>query len=90
MKKIEQYFKRFLGEENAYFDEIHKRAYSYDATKNIIYLMGFFFQEMKKILLKLKFCNENNIIVIPRGSGSGFTGGALAVNGGWCLLLKSI
>lgn len=51
-KEFEQYFKRFLGEENAYFDEIHKRAYSYDATKNIIYPMGFFFQEMKKILLE--------------------------------------
>ncbi len=36
----------------------------------------------------LKFCNENNIIVIPRGSGSGFTGGALAVNGGVVLAFE--
>ena len=30
----------------------------------------------------------NNIIVIPRGSGSGFTGGALAVNGGVVLAFE--
>ncbi len=49
---------------------------------------GVLFQEMKKILLKFKICNENNIIVIPRGSGSGFTGGALAVNGGVVLAFE--
>ncbi|MEE6628654.1 FAD-linked oxidase C-terminal domain-containing protein [Campylobacter coli] len=39
----------------------------------------------KQISKILKFCNENNIIIIPRGAGSGFTGGALAVNGGLIL-----
>ncbi|MBO0084294.1 FAD-binding protein, partial [Listeria monocytogenes] len=39
-------------------------------------------EDISKIL---KFCNENNIIIIPRGAGSGFTGGALAVNGGLIL-----
>ncbi|EAJ6392708.1 FAD-binding oxidoreductase, partial [Campylobacter coli] len=32
-KEFEQYFIKLLGSENAYFDDIHKRAYSYDATK---------------------------------------------------------
>ncbi|EAI3156105.1 FAD-binding protein, partial [Campylobacter coli] len=39
-------------------------------------------EDISKIL---KFCNENNIIIVPRGAGSGFTGGALAVNGGLIL-----
>ncbi|HED7674720.1 TPA: FAD-binding oxidoreductase, partial [Campylobacter jejuni] len=88
-KEFEQYFKRFLGEENAYFDEIHKRAYSYDATKKHYLPDGVLFPRNEEDIAQiLKFCNENNIIVIPRGSGSGFTGGALAVNGGVVLAFE--
>ncbi|EAL4060844.1 FAD-binding protein [Campylobacter jejuni] len=88
-KEFEQYFKRFLGEENAYFDEIHKRAYSYDATKKHYLPDGVLFPRNEEDIARiLKFCNENNIIVIPRGSGSGFTGGALAVNGGVVLAFE--
>ncbi|EBD1778140.1 FAD-binding protein [Campylobacter jejuni] len=87
-KEFEQYFKRFLGE-NAYFDEIHKRAYSYDATKKHYLPDGVLFPRNEEDIAQiLKFCNENNIIVIPRGSGSGFTGGALAVNGGVVLAFE--
>lgn len=35
--------------------------------------------EVSKILA---YCNDNLLPVIPRGAGSGFTGGALAVSGG--------
>ncbi|ELE9592011.1 FAD-binding protein [Campylobacter jejuni] len=88
-KEFEQYFKRFLGEENAYFDENHKRAYSYDATKKHYLPDGVLFPRNEEDIAQiLKFCNENNIIVIPRGSGSGFTGGALAVNGGVVLAFE--
>ncbi|MFK0438288.1 FAD-linked oxidase C-terminal domain-containing protein [Campylobacter jejuni] len=88
-KEFEQYFKRFLGEENAYFYEIHKRAYSYDATKKHYLPDGVLFPRNEEDIAQiLKFCNENNIIVIPRGSGSGFTGGALAVNGGVVLAFE--
>ncbi|EDJ1830104.1 glycolate oxidase subunit GlcD [Campylobacter jejuni] len=88
-KEFEQYFKRFLGEENVYFDEIHKRAYSYDATKKHYLPDGVLFPRNEEDIAQiLKFCNENNIIVIPRGSGSGFTGGALAVNGGVVLAFE--
>ncbi|EAL9788722.1 FAD-binding protein [Campylobacter jejuni] len=88
-KEFEQYFKRFLGEENTYFDEIHKRAYSYDATKKHYLPDGVLFPRNEEDIAQiLKFCNENNIIVIPRGSGSGFTGGALAVNGGVVLAFE--
>ncbi len=30
----------------------------------------------------MKLCNQNNIPVIPRGAGTGLTGGAVAINGG--------
>ena len=29
----------------------------------------------------LKYCNEHKIVIVPRGAGSGFTGGALPSNG---------
>lgn len=82
-KEFEQYFIKLLGEENAYFDKIHKRAYSYDATRKHYLPDGVLFPRNEEDISKiLKYCNENNIIIIPRGSGSGFTGGALAINGG--------
>lgn len=85
-KEFEQYFIKLLGSENAYFDDIHQRAYSYDATKKHYLPDGVLFPRNEEDISQiLKFCNENNIIIIPRGAGSGFTGGALAVNGGLIL-----
>lgn len=81
--KFQRFFTKLLGEENAHFDPIHQRAYSYDATKKHYQPDGVLFPRNEEDIVEiLKFCNENHIIVIPRGAGSGFTGGALAVNGG--------
>ena len=84
--EFQDFFTRLLGEENAHFDPIHRRAYSYDATKKHYQPDGVLFPRNEEdIIAILKFCNENRIIIIPRGAGSGFTGGALAVNGGLVL-----
>lgn len=80
------YFKKLLGEDNAYFDEAHRRAYSYDATRKSFLPDGVLFpRDENDVCEILKFCNTHQIIIVPRGSGSGFTGGALAVNGGLVL-----
>ena len=42
-------------------------------------------EDISKIL---KYCNEKKIVIVPRGAGSGFTGGALPVNGGIILALE--
>lgn len=85
-KKHQTFFKKLLGSENAHFDDIHKRAYSYDATKKHYLPDGVLFPRHEKDISEiLKYCNENLISIIPRGAGSGFTGGALAVNGGLVL-----
>lgn len=77
------FFKKLLGENNAYFDEAHKFAYSYDATRKVFKPDAILFpkdeDEVSKILA---YCNDNLLPVIPRGAGSGFTGGALAISGG--------
>ncbi len=80
------YFKKLLGDDNAYFDEAHRRAYSYDATRKSFLPDGVLFpRDENDVCEILKFCNTHQIIIIPRGAGSGFTGGALAVNGGLVL-----
>ena len=84
MKQIHiDFFKKLLGEDNAYFDEAHKLSYSYDATRKVFKPDAVLFpkdeDEVSKILA---YCNDNLLPVIPRGAGSGFTGGALAVSGG--------
>ncbi|EPY3961885.1 FAD-linked oxidase C-terminal domain-containing protein [Campylobacter upsaliensis] len=84
--EFKEYFKNLLGEENAHFDSIHQRVYSYDATKKHYLPDGVLFPRNEEDISEiLKYCNDRQIIVVPRGSGSGFTGGALAVNGGLIL-----
>ncbi|ENQ6682153.1 FAD-linked oxidase C-terminal domain-containing protein [Campylobacter upsaliensis] len=84
--EFKEYFKNLLGEENAHFDSIHQRAYSYDATKKHYLPDGVLFPRNEEDISEiLKYCNDRQIIVVSRGSGSGFTGGALAVNGGLIL-----
>ena len=87
--EFEKHFKKLLGEDNAHFDEAHKRAYSYDATRKSFLPDGVLFpRDENDVSEILKYCNEHNIIIIPRGSGSGFTGGSLAVNGGLVLAFE--
>ncbi|MSN96300.1 FAD-binding protein [Campylobacter sp. FMV-PI01] len=84
MKAVDiSFFQNLLGKDNAYFDEAHKLAYSYDATRKKFRPDGVLFPRNEEDVSKiLKYCNDNLITIIPRGAGSGFTGGALAINGG--------
>lgn len=80
---------QIVGKEDCFNDKAHLSAYCYDATKERKYPECVIFphneEEVSKIL---KYCNTHKIPVIPRGAGSGFTGGALAVNGGVVLALE--
>jgi len=84
-----EYFKSIVENDNVYTDKAHLRAYSYDATKQRFEPEAVVFprneEEVSKIL---KYCNENNIKITPRGAGSGFTGGSLPVSGGIILALE--
>lgn len=81
--EFEKFFINLLGAENAHFDEAHRQAYSYDATRKHFLPDGVLFpRDESDVCEILKFCNANKIIIVPRGSGSGFTGGALAASGG--------
>ncbi|NLY03353.1 MAG: FAD-binding protein [Campylobacter sp.] len=81
--KHSEFFTNLLGKENTYFDKPHLLAYSYDATRKEHLPDGVLFpRDEKDVSEILKYCNDNNIFVVPRGAGSGFTGGAIAISGG--------
>ena len=82
-------FKAIVGEENFYQDKAHMIAYSYDATRERYEPDAVIFPRNEEDVSKiLRYCNENGIVIVPRGAGSGFTGGALPSNGGIVLALE--
>ena len=81
--------KKLIGEENVKNDKPHRLAYSYDATREHFKPDVVIFPKDEEDVSKvLKYCNEHKIPVVPRGAGSGFTGGALPVSGGVVLAVE--
>ena len=88
-EKHAKFFANLLGADNAYFDDAHRIAYCYDATRKRHLPDGVLFPSDESDVSEiLKYCNENKIIIVPRGAGSGFTGGALAHEGGVVLAFE--
>ena len=78
-----KHFASVVGDINIYSDKAHLIAYSYDATREHFEPDAVVFPRNEEDISKiLKYCNEHQIIVVPRGAGSGFTGGALPSSGG--------
>ncbi len=75
--------KAVVGEENASMDESVCRVYSYDVSpykgRAEIVVRPSNASEISEIV---KLANEYKIPVIPRGAGSGATGGAVPISGG--------
>ncbi len=88
-KKDFKAFEKIVGKENIYDDKAHMLAYSYDATKERFEPDAVLFpKDEDEVSEILKYCNQNKIIITPRGAGSGFTGGALPKNGGIVLAFE--
>jgi glycolate oxidase len=84
-----KYFASVVGDENIKSDKAHLIAYCYDATKERFEPDAVIFPKDKNDISKiLAYCNDEKIIIVPRGAGSGFTGGALPANGGIILSLE--
>jgi len=84
-----KHFTNIVGEDNIKSDKAHLLAYSYDATRSRYEPdLVLFPRDELEISKILKYCNENKIIITPRGAGSGFTGGALPADGGIVLSLE--
>ena len=84
-----QHFTTIIGSENIYKDKAHLIAYSYDATREHFEPDAVLFPRNEEDIAEiLKYCNEHKIIIVPRGAGTGFTGGALPSSGGIVLALE--
>jgi len=82
-------FEQIVTKENVKSDKAHLIAYCYDATKTRFEPDAVVFPRNEDDVSKiLAYCNEHRIIVVPRGAGSGFTGGALPASGGIILSLE--
>lgn len=72
-------------------DELYRKAYSYDATGiegKPDYII--FPRTESQISSILQLACEMEVPVTPRGSGAGFTGGSIAVNGGILLCFSKM
>ncbi|MBE0498394.1 MAG: FAD-binding protein [Campylobacterales bacterium] len=88
-KKHFDHFRNIVGKENIYEDKAHLIAYSYDATREHFEPDAVIFPRHEEDVSKiLKYCNENRIVLVPRGAGSGFTGGAIPSEGGIILAFE--
>jgi len=90
-KSISKKIWNIVGQENVVADKETRICYSYDAT-NLKYLpdLVVYPTTREQISEILKLANEDRFPVIPRGAGTGFTGGTLPVEGGVLLVLTKL
>jgi glycolate oxidase len=86
--QIREKLERIVGKENVSVATADRITHSYDATQQkhlpdiVVYA-----KTTKEVSLVMKLANEKRIPVLPRGAGSGFTGGTLPIHGGIVLVL---
>ena len=82
---------KIVDKKNVSADKIDLLHYAYDATQNM-YLPDFvvFPENTEQISRILKLCTEYRVPIVPRGAGTGFSGGSLPISGGICLSLEKM
>lgn len=74
---------RIVGEANCSFSKEELLCYSYDATNTLRQPDAVVFPSgPEEVSLVLKMANSEGFPVVPRGAGTGFSGGSLPVKGG--------
>lgn len=82
------FFTNLLGK-NFSTQPHYLQAYSYDSTRLSFLPDAVIFPKDEAEISKImSYCNQHKIPVIPRGAGSGMSGGALAFKGGIILALE--
>ncbi len=87
-ERIVHKLKTIVGRENVFTALADRITHSYDATQkqflpDVVVYPG----STAQVREVLKLADENRIPVLPRGAGSGFSGGSLPVEGGIVLVL---
>ncbi len=78
-----------LGQHNVLYEKEDLITFGYDATPEIQHLpeVVVFPTESEHIVEIVNFAREEGLPIVPRGSGTGLSGGSIAVNGGIVLCL---
>ena len=86
-KKVLRELAAAVGRNKVFADREYLLAYSYDAMA-VEYLPDavVFPEHDEDIAAVLRICREHRLPLVPRGAGVGYTGGALAVQGGIVLV----
>ena len=76
--------RKIVGEKNLFVDEESLHHYSHDETEDLHFLPDLVVKPRtpEEISAILKIANKEKIPVIPRGAGTGLSGGALPHMGG--------
>jgi glycolate oxidase len=78
-----------VGEDNFSTAREERITYAYDATrKKSLPDVVVFPQSVSQIAGVMRLANEHRVPVVPRGAGSGMTGGSIPVEGGVALVLN--
>ena len=84
------FFKQSIGEQYVHTDEEQLERCASDQTEDLRYMPEVVLQPgtTEEVSAIMRYCNEQNIPVTPRGAGTGLSGGALPVHGGISLDMK--
>lgn len=88
--EIVEKLKGIVGDEYVILDEDSLKLYSKDYTENLSFNPEVIVKPNTTIQISeiLKIANEEKIPVVPRGGGTGLSGGALPIYGGICLSME--
>lgn len=92
IKKIKSKLEENLSSDKILFDANKMKEYSSDETSDLSAMPDLVVQaeSVDDIVSVLSLANKYKIPVIPRGTGTGVTGGSVAVNGGIVLSLEKM
>ncbi|MCD4720964.1 MAG: FAD-binding protein [Desulfobacula sp.] len=84
---VYKHLQRISGKSNVTKEKEELLCYSYDATGDSFFPDAIIFPGSEKEIIQIfKLASKENLIVVPRGAGSGMTGGAVPVKGGLVLV----
>lgn len=87
-----QAFQKMMDDNRILIDEENKIRCASDKTEDFVFKPDIVLQPIstEEISQILRYCNENQLIITPRGAGTGLSGGALPINGGICLDMQKM
>lgn len=87
-KRVLRILEGIVGRKNLFTSPTDRLTHSYDATqKSYLPEAVVYAENSAQVSRIVRLANEEMIPVLPRGAGSGFSGGALPVQGGMVLVL---